>query len=148
MRSCCRSPTLGNGGIQRLFAVIERFHGISDDLFGFVPFAGDNQQVACFERRGGNPDCFRAVADLKGIRACFTDLTADFRRILRARIIIGHNDPVSKPRRNLSHDWAFAFVAITATTEYEMKASGDVRPKRNEYALKCVGLVGIVDIDR
>ena len=49
------------------------------------------------------------------------DISNDLRWILRARVVVGHDEPIGKTRGNLSHHRALADVTIAATTKDDMQ---------------------------
>ena len=89
----------------------------ADDLAGFVPFAGDDQQIARRELGDRRRDRLAAVADLDRARRRLEDGAPDIGRRLGPRIVVGDIDAVGQAGRHLSHQGPLAGVAVAAAAE-------------------------------
>src|SRR5581483_7843040 len=98
---------------------------------------------------GGCPaDRLAAIGNFDRARRGGENGRTDLRRILAARIVIGHDDPVRAFRRNTPHDRALAGIAVAAGAEYHGERPPGVGTQALESLLERVRLVRIVDEDR
>src|SRR5262245_52669525 len=121
---------------------------IADDLSRLMTLAGDQQDVTALEIRDGLADRFGAVADLGCTGSVCKNGAADRRRILAARIVIGHDNLVGPFDSDATHDRPLAGVTVAAGTEHHGELSLRVRTQACQRLLERVGLVRIVDKDR
>ena len=137
-----RSELAGDLGI------VERMHFAADDLPGFVPFAGNDQQVARRELGNRRADRLAPVADLDRARRCIEDRATDSRRTLASRIVVGDIDAVGQAGRHLSHQGPLAGVAVATATEQRDQPAGSMRAQGLEHRRQSIRGMGVIDDDR
>ena len=103
-------------------------------------------------RRRASPDRLPAVADLEhlGGRARATPASIAARivgRVLGARVVVGDDEDVGEPGRDLGHHRALARVAVAAGAEHDDHPAVGQRPQGPDRGGHGVGLVGVVDDD-
>ena len=113
-----------------------------------MTFAGNQQYVAFGQQCDGRPNGFGAIGDLDCAGRCGKNLSTDHSGILRARIVVGHDDDVGATRRDLAHDRSFPRVAIAATAEDKNDSPSHIRTESRKRLFERVGLVCIVDENR
>ena len=113
-----------------------------------MPLARDQHDVA----RARHPDRLSnrrlAITNLASANRTSHHFGADRRRILAARIVVGHDRHIAKPRRDFAHRPAFAFVAVAAGTEHGDQLALDMRAQCRNRRLERIGGMRIIDIDR
>ena len=105
-----------------------------------MPFSGDQKHVAVADIGHGGGNGRAAVGNFDSIRAGFEDIASDHRRILGTRIVVGDPDQVGMFMRHLSHQGAFAGVALAAGAEDKGKASACLGTKRLQHRFKPSGV--------
>ena len=93
-------------------------------------------------------DRLRPVADFHCTRRRRHDFGPDRCGILRARIVIGDDDDVGKPRRHFTHDRAFALVAVAAAAENRDDTARRERSDRSQHIFQRIRLMGIIHIGK
>src|SRR5215468_8149985 len=93
--------------------VIAKWHDfLSNDLTGFVTFAGNQQHVASCEILDRTVDRLIAVADLVGAGRAAQNRSPDGARLFAARIVVRDDDTVRFFGRNCPHQGPLADVTV------------------------------------
>ena len=102
----------------RALCVGKRQRPVADDLAGFMTFAGDDQRIARLSAcstpaRIASPRSPISLAPGAAARIAARMLAG----FSRARVVVGDDDDVGEPRRDLAHDRPLAGIAIAAAAE-------------------------------
>ena len=89
-----------------------------------------------------------AVADLHRAWAAGEDGGADAGRVLRSRVVVGHDGAIRVTRRGFPHQRTLAAIPVAAGAEHHDQAAGGVRAQRGEQPFQRVGGMGVIDIGR
>src|SRR5690606_40142534 len=109
--------------------VIRKRIFLSRDLLPYlVPLAGDDQRISRPQHGDGGPDRLPPVADFLRLWYRLQDRPADRGRVLRARIVVRHDDDIRQLSRAPAHDGPLARVTIAAAAEDQNHAPGGERP--------------------
>ncbi|GMA85426.1 hypothetical protein GCM10025868_06760 [Angustibacter aerolatus] len=143
---------------RRLVAVVEGVHRARDLLARLVALAGHQQDVAGPGQRHRAPDRVAASGDLEHLgavgdvgaacAACAGEHRgADRRRVLAARVVVGHHHDVGGGHRGRAHAGSLARVAVAAGTEHDEQPSAGLhlRAQRGQRGGHGVRRVRVVD---
>ena len=145
--------TRAPGRLQRLAGhgdVVERLLAPALELLALlVALAGDHDDVAGPRERDGARDRRAAVDLALDVPAARPgrDRLDDRLRVLRARVVGGHDRQVGEPRPDLPHQRALAGVAVAARAEDDDHAALGDRARRQQDVLERARLVRVVDDD-
>ena len=132
--------------------VVEGVHHPRHLLTGLVSLAGDDHDVAGPGQPQRGLDGRPPVALLDHLGAAPPGAVEhrgpDRRRLLGAGVVVGDDDEVGEPGRDLAHDRPLAGVAVTAGPEDDQQPAAGERPQGLEGGLDGIRLVGVVDDDR
>ena len=121
-------------------AVVEGVHDPVDLLAGLVALARDHDDVARpgQRQRGGDGRPPVALLEHLGavpVRAPSSTAARIAAGVLGARVVVGDDDHVGEPRRELAHDRALAGVAVTAGPEDDEEPALGERPQALQRGL-------------
>ena len=105
-----------------------------------MPLACDQQDVARRQLGDGGADRLAAISDLNGVGTPRQNGAADRRRLLAARVVVGHEHSVRSRGGDAAHLGALARIAIATATEQRDQAAGGMGAQRTQGLIERIGV--------